>query len=1081
MKPLISIVIPTYTRHDKLRECLASIMEWTDMDQTEIVIVANGASEETRDICEVYREFPVTLLWYPEPLGYPKAVNHGIRAARGEFIVLLNDDTVLLSQPRNEWIDIMLRPMLQDGAVGVTGPLMAHDENSNHDFLIFFCVMIRRQCFNEVGLLDEGFLFFGEDTAFCIEAEKKGWKVIRVPEEHPTELVPLDPATTTLESWKHDKVHTGHFRIWHDAESTIGRLSDCDEVLRESRKRLKELYGNPDDINIHRAMVTDGWIAHDELVWLARATKSLPENAIIVQVGVWHGKSSRAISDNMPKDAKLFDVDTFNGSSGEPDQHATAKEREGDHCFQWYWDNQYEQILKGEVIPMRMHSANAAHTLAHRGIKVDMVFIDADHTHEGVRDDINAWLPLLKDDGILCGHDYYREGEEPFAWMGVRQAVEEMFPNVEKSATSIWHVRPHATAIEPERGKVFDCFLFHNELDVLEVRLATLYDVVDHFVIVEAGETHSGEPKPLHFDLNKERFAPYLNKIRHVVIDKFPEFEGSVYDKAWARERFQRDACMTALRDCKDNDVIIIGDADEIAHPDAVAAYKVNDGLVRLKQRMFYYYLNCENKEGWDWQKIAPYSLVRERTPCGIRYPPAGDVPLIEGAGWHFSFAGSSEHIAQKIQDYSHREFCTPEILAGIDDAREQGLDLFGRDLKYEFVEIDESYPQYVKDNHIDMAVRGLIRPPKEAVVLVSAHALSNRHWTVTASVSTKDRYTTTLPMCLSAIVNQTRLPDKLKIYDDGEQRDLRTFSPFDGLLKLATDKGIDWEVIHTPRAGQVANHQHCLDAATTDFIWRVDDDEIPESNCLEVLLNTIRDYERGGSMEKIGAVGGLVHHPGAVSELPQGVDGSLSDIAVGLNLSWFKWNGGPRQVEHLYSTFLYQVEAGRKAGGYPRNLSTIGHREETIFSHSLHRAGYTLLTTPWAKTAHLRESTGGIRSFTHNGLWEHDEQVFQGYLKAWGVVQPDTKLVICDYGLGDTLILKGIWPELKRKFPERKWTLALCFPEVFKDEDVTVISIADAKLLVGGKYDEYSVYRHAWDNNLERPMPEVMMEFYSR
>lgn len=1088
--PALSIVIPTYTRHDKLKECLASIFEWTDMSQTEVIVVANGASDKTRQVCEIYREFPVTLLWYPEPLGYPKAVNHGIRAAKGEFIVLLNDDTVLLSQPRNEWIDLMMRPMLQDGAVGVTGPLMAHDENSNHDFLIFFCVMIRKPCLNEVGLLDEGFRYFGEDTAFCIEAEKKGWKVVRVPEEHPTELIPLDPNSTSLETWKHDKIHTGHFRIFHDAESTIGRLPECDEVLRESRARLKELYGNPDDINIHRAMVTDGWIAHDELVWLARTAKSLPENAVIVQVGVWHGKSSRAISDNMPRGAKLFDVDTFNGSSGEPEQHATAKEREGDHCFQWYWDNQYEQILKGDVVPMRLHSANAAHTLAHRGIQVDMVFIDADHTYEGVKADIEAWLPLLKEGGIICGHDYYKENEDPFAWMGVRQAVQERFPDVQKAATSIWWSRPS----DQKRGRVFDCFLFHNELDVLEIRLATLYDVVDHFVIVEAGETHAGEPKPLHFDLNKERFAPYLDKIRHVVIERFPEFEGTIYDKAWARERHQRDGAMLALNDAQPNDIVIIGDADEIAHPDAVANYKVSDGLVRLKQRMFYYFLNCENKEGWDWQKIAPYSLVKERTPCGIRYPPAGDVPLIENGGWHFSFCGDAEHLKTKLRDYSHQEFNKPEVLENVEVARERGVDLFGRDLKYEFVDIDEGYPEYVRDRHAQLMSQGLIKPIDEFAESVKhkyeeiqatlSPVVTARHWTVTASVSTKDRYTSTLPVCLSAIFNQTRLPDRFVLYDDSEQRipaeQLCQQQPFEGLFKLASDKGIKWEIQSTPRLGQVANHQHCLDTADTMFVWRVDDDEIPEPDCLEALLNTIRDYKQGGSFDEVGAVGGLVHHPGAVSPPPQGVDGSLNDIRLGLNLSWFSWNGGPREVEHLYSTFLYRTDFA-KAVGYPRDLSRIGHREETIFSHSLYRAGHKLLLTPWAKTYHLRDGQGGIRSFPDPSLWEKDEAVFQQYLRAWGIVQPDAKLIVCDFGLGDHLVLRGIWPDLRRKFPDRKWTLAVCYPEVFEGEAVTLISIADAKLILGHKYDEHSVYRYAWENNFERPMPEVMMEFFSR
>ena len=116
-----------------------------------------------------------------------------------------------------------------------------------------------------------------------------------------------------------------------------------------------------------------------------------------------------------------------------------------------------------------------------------------------------------------------------------------------------------------------------------------------------------------------------------------------------------------------------------------------------------------------------------------------------------------------------------------------------------------------------------------------------NSTWTVTAEVSTKDRYRTTLGLCLAAIINQTRPPDKLVLYDDSDERipaeQLCETSPFEGLFKLAADKGIEWSIQSTPRLGQVANHQHALDTATTDFIWRVDDDEVPEPDCLEILL----------------------------------------------------------------------------------------------------------------------------------------------------------------------------------------------------------------------------------------------------
>jgi hypothetical protein len=71
-------------------------------------------------------------------------------------------------------------------------------------------------------------------------------------------------------------------------------------------------------------------------------------------------------------------------------------------------------------------------------------------------------------------------------------------------------------------SRLFDCFTFFNELDLLEIRLETLDSVVDFFVIAEAPITYRADPKPLYFELNKQRFAKFLPKIRHIIVDDLP-------------------------------------------------------------------------------------------------------------------------------------------------------------------------------------------------------------------------------------------------------------------------------------------------------------------------------------------------------------------------------------------------------------------------------------------------------------------------------------------------------------------------------------------------------------------------------
>lgn len=1284
MNPKVAIVIPTYTRHDKLKECLQSIAN--NLDETiPVYVVANGASDDARAVCR-----KVNLIWFDEPMGYPRPVNVGIKAAiagGAEFVVLLNDDALFLPQPPNECIDVMLNPMLEDETIGLTGPLEEYDPNSDERFLIFFCVMIRAKVFDSIGYLDETFKYFGEDTDFCIKAQRAGWGAVRVPVEHPTELKPLDPATTTLEPWKHNLVHTGNFRIFHDAESTIGHLPDSEEVLRESREILQQRYGKKeaevntptnhctrhdeqtfdgvcvscekgDGINIFRASVTDGWFGVDECSQLARWVKALPPNSTVVEVGSWHGRSTRAIADNLSEGSKLIAVDTWLGSSGEPEMHGTAHYDRGDHAHQWWWDNLHSDIMEGRVIPMRMHSENAAHSLSSRGVKIDLLFVDADHSLEGFKTDITKWAPMMKEGSLWCGHDYYPEGEEPFAWIGVRQGVQELFPDAQKVATSLWWSRSQPLL---PKHPVFDCFPFNDELDLLEMRLTEMDAVVDRFVITESPITYTGQPKPLYFEENKGRFEKWLDKITHIVCYDMPR---SGVD-AWTRERWQRDALMRGLTDCRDTDVILISDVDEIPNAETVAAYRPSQGLCRLKQRLFYGYMNCENRQGWDWLRITPYKLVKERTPCGIRYPP-DDLPVIADGGWHFSFMGGPEAWKRKLECTAHQEYNTDYYK---DAARMEAAVLAGRDmldraeLSYAFVPVDGSFPKFVRDNvdrFIDLGfirkdtvvhpesyqfvemvkaeypqyftgkkvlevgsldINGSVRQfftdcdytgidiaegngvdyvskaheyvcPETHDVVISSEMLEHdkfwqqslkqmydnlkaggllaiscagparpehgttrtdtysspfttdyyrniskedllgvlpselfsectigyargqedlhfwgvklirresdaewcernisklptlgtkKHWTVTAEVSTKDRYETTLPMCLTAIITQTRKPDKLVIYDDGEQADLREMSPFKGLFGMCDELGIKWEIFATPRKGQVTNHQHCLDMATTDFILRCDDDVILLPDCLERLLNTVRDHGRGGEFDNIGAVAGLIHHPGSVAQLPDFIDGSLNDVQVGVNMQWYEFNSGAREVDHLYSSFLFSVAAARKAGGYPKGLSQIGHREETIFSHSIKRAGFKLLVDPWAKAFHLRESTGGIRSFTDLSMWDHDEQVFQSYLTEWGVGKgKPTKLVVLDAGIGDHFAFKSILPKLREIHADKELVLAVCFPQVFEGEGLKLISIADAKTILGERYEEHHAYKHFWETNNQRPLTEAMLEFWS-
>ena len=117
---------------------------------------------------------------------------------------------------------------------------------------------------------------------------------------------------------------------------------------------------------------------------------------------------------------------------------------------------------------------------------------------------------------------------------------------------------------------IYDCFTFFNELDILELRLNILYKYVDKFVIVEGNKTHTGKDKDFIFEQNKNRFEKFLDKIIYIKVEDFPSLENSQTSEdgnKWLYENYQRDAIMRGLTECKDDDIIITSDCDEIINP----------------------------------------------------------------------------------------------------------------------------------------------------------------------------------------------------------------------------------------------------------------------------------------------------------------------------------------------------------------------------------------------------------------------------------------------------------------------------------------------------------------------------------
>lgn len=337
----------------------------------------------------------------------------------------------------------------------------------------------------------------------------------------------------------------------------------------------------------------------------------------------------------------------------------------------------------------------------------------------------------------------------------------------------------------------------------------------------------------------------------------------------------------------------------------------------------------------------------------------------------------------------------------------------------------------------------------------------------ITVHVSTKGRYFTTLPLFLCSVANQTLKPKKVIIYDDNTPpQDLREHPLYQYIFGMLLSKGINWTVSFGAGNGQVLNHQKAIQEAETEFLYRGDDDIVMDPNVLEVLAEQMTD--------KVGAVSPLVFHPNKpIHDLPSFYSHNKLEFCEDpkqLNIQWFRHpDGKVKSVDHLYSTFLYRKEAAKH--GYNKDLSPVGHREESLFTAEMKHNGWELLVVPGAVVNHFRYSEGGIRGQHHKKEnFDHDAQLFLDKLKEWGVVLKTKQIIVLDNGQGDHLVFKKLLPEIKAKYKDL--VLAVCYKEVFEDEkDIEITSIAEAGMCLGN-LDAFNVYKYMavrnWKGSLE-------------
>tara|TARA_Y100001935_G_C17194470_1_gene451791 strand:+ start:112 stop:918 length:807 start_codon:yes stop_codon:yes gene_type:complete len=257
---------------------------------------------------------------------------------------------------------------------------------------------------------------------------------------------------------------------------------------------------------------------------------------------------------------------------------------------------------------------------------------------------------------------------------------------------------------------IYDCFQFFNEEHIVDLRFNILNKFVDTFVIVESTINHQGQNKKLNFDIKK--FSKFKNKINYIVVEDTPKDIIKPHTGGESLvEQHQRNSLIKGLNKASDNDLVILSDVDEIPDLNKLKEYDKNKYAV-FSQKMFMYKLNLLNlrENNWHGSKICLKKNLK--SPQWLRnlkfkkYPfwridKPKNIQIIKDGGWHFAYLHTAENISQKIKSFAHGEFNKENLTdeKEIQKKIENKEDIFNRGYDLKKIDIDESYPDYIRQN----------------------------------------------------------------------------------------------------------------------------------------------------------------------------------------------------------------------------------------------------------------------------------------------------------------------------------------------------------------------------------------------
>ncbi len=257
---------------------------------------------------------------------------------------------------------------------------------------------------------------------------------------------------------------------------------------------------------------------------------------------------------------------------------------------------------------------------------------------------------------------------------------------------------------------IYDCFQYFNEEHIADLRFNILNKFIDYFVIVESTVNHQGKQKKLQFNI--DNYKKFKDKIKYIIVDDTPENIKKLHKGGESLvEQHQRNSLMKVLNKAEDEDLIILSDVDEIPDLNKLNLFNKKNYAV-FSQKMFMYKINLLNLDENNWHGSKICLKKNLKTPQWLRnlkfkkYPfwrldKPRNLQIIQNGGWHFAYLQSAENISKKIKSFAHGEF-NKEHLSDEEKIKQRiqkGEDVFERGFKLKRINIDDSFPDFIKQN----------------------------------------------------------------------------------------------------------------------------------------------------------------------------------------------------------------------------------------------------------------------------------------------------------------------------------------------------------------------------------------------